>query len=101
MRNTLNPNTTTLLGTVQRRLSFANTNIAEGRTCFITPTECPTRVVPGFCFPTLIGHLKRVSKIANVRLYITSNNWTDGFGVELKVLTTLTGHPVSNLYNTQ
>ena len=34
MRNTLNPNTTTLLGTVQRRLSFANTNIAEGRTCF-------------------------------------------------------------------
>ena len=31
VRNTLTP-TTTLLGTVQRRLSFANSNLAEGRT---------------------------------------------------------------------
>ena len=37
-RNTLNPNTTTLLGTVQRRLSFVpgmSTNITEGRTRFL------------------------------------------------------------------
>ena len=33
VRNTLTP-TTTLLGTVQRRLSFANSNLTEGRTFF-------------------------------------------------------------------
>ena len=34
VRNTLTP-TTTLLGTVQRRLSFANTNISEGKRTLI------------------------------------------------------------------
>ena len=35
VKNSLTPTTSTLLGTVQRRLSFANTNLTEGRKTFL------------------------------------------------------------------
>ena len=67
-RNTLNPNTTTLLGTVQRRLSFVpgmSTNITEGRTRFLLLSliqGAPSRFFLFMEFEFLLTSKIRISK---------------------------------------